>query len=188
MCLFCACNIYIQSRSVPVCFAADWIRFHEIEHFFCWFAVKWCACVGLRRVSFSIKSNRAVTERRGGEEERGGSVVYLLLLLLPLQSIRQSEQCAIWINFAVKTDACGNTNSTHVHAHMHTKHWVTCACLCTHAERVRSGAKEGGRTWKLNKQSSVNVMEGEPPSDDRIERTTARGMGGRRIKGCCWTV
>ncbi len=84
--------------------------------------MKWCACVGLCRVSFSIESNRAVTEGRRGEERRGeerGSLVNLLLLLL-LQSIRQSEHCAIWTNSVVKTDTYGNTNSIHMHARMHT--------------------------------------------------------------------
>lgn len=50
------------------------------------------------------------------------------------------------------------------------KHWVTSACSRTHAECVWSGAQEGGRTWKLNKQRSVTVVEGEPASNERIER------------------
>lgn len=66
---------------------------------------------------------RGGMRRRGGEERRGeerrGSLVHLLLLLL-LQSIRQSEHCAIWTESAVKTDTYGNTNSAHVRAHMHT--------------------------------------------------------------------
>lgn len=102
----CVCTVRI---TVSLCFSCRVNCLHEIEHFSCWFTMKWCACVGLCCVSFS-KSNGGVTER----EKVGESLVHLQLLLL-LQSITQSEHCAIWTNSLVKTDIYGNTNTQHPH-------------------------------------------------------------------------
>lgn len=158
LCLLCACKVYITIL-LRLCFSASWKGLHEIEHFSCWFAVKWCACAGLRRVSLSVESNRATAE---GRKRRRGGLIHLLLPP-PLQSVTQSQHCAVWTNSGVKKDTCGNTNNA---AHMNTR-----IELQVHARAHMLSvyaAQEGGKTWELNKQRLVTVVEGEPASNERI--------------------
>ena len=138
--LFCGVRYTLHSPFVSVCFSAGRIRAHEIEHFSCWFAVKWCACVGLRRVSFSIEPNIAMTEgdgrrdeekrgrgeeRRGeerrGEERRGEEVwstysSFCCSSLLDSQSTVQFGQSLQWRQ-----------------THMETQTVPTCVHICTQA-------------------------------------------------------
>lgn len=69
------------------------------------------------------------------------------------------------------------TQCVDMHARLHTGSELQVrVCEC-----VRSGAQEGGRTYKLNKQRSVTVVEGEPPSNEKNKRE--RGIGWERDEG-----
>lgn len=123
----CVCTVRI---TVSLCFSRRVNRLHEIEHFSCWFTMKWCACVGLRCVSFS-KSNGGVTEREKAGEESGpltatsaAPVYYTVRALCNLDKLF-SEDRHLWKH--------KYTASTH-------KHWITSAWSLTESECVRCGS------------------------------------------------
>lgn len=154
----CSLRSTSESQSVSLCFPAGWICLHEIERFSCWFAVKWCAWEGLGRVSFSVESNRGMTEReeRRGEEVWSTYCYFSCSSPLDSHSSVQFGQTLRWRQMHMETQ----TRSIHTY------------CMCTSIKlQVRApGAQEGGRARELSKQRSVTVVEGEPPSNEREER------------------